>query len=50
MIASGQLEISHLISHVVSVDEAPAIYRQMLSGGENWLGVVFDWSGKTPNF
>ena len=50
MIASGQLEISHLISHVVSAYEAPDIYTQMLSGGENWLGVVFDWSDKTHVF
>ena len=50
MLASVQLDIAHLISHVVSADEAPDIYTQMLSGGENWLGVVFDWSGDTHAF
>lgn len=44
MLASSQLDIGHLISHVVSASEAPKLYSQMLLGNENWLGVVFDWS------
>jgi len=46
MLGSGQIDIAHLISHVVAVSDAPEMYAQMLSGTENWLGVVFDWSDK----
>lgn len=50
LLASEQLEVAHLISHVVSAKEAPEIYTQMLSSSENWLGVVFDWGNRAHAF
>ena len=45
LMASGELRIDHLISHVVPYTEAEAMYATMRNGTEDWLGVVFDWTG-----
>jgi threonine dehydrogenase-like Zn-dependent dehydrogenase len=41
--AAGQLNLRHLLTHVAPVEEAPAIYEQMLAGTAGWLGIVFKW-------
>lgn len=45
LMASGELRIDHLISHIVPYTEAEAMYATMRNGTEDWLGVVFDWTG-----
>ena len=42
-VAAGKLATRPLITHVVRPEEAPAMYRMMVAGSENFLGVVFDW-------
>lgn len=43
LLASGQLRLDHLISHVVPPSEAEAMFRMMARGGDDWMGIVFDW-------
>jgi L-iditol 2-dehydrogenase len=43
LMASGELDLSHLITHVVPATEAGAIYDMVLRGGAGWLGIVFKW-------
>ncbi len=40
-----RLPAGPLITDVVPVDRAPAMYRRMLDADPNVLGVVFDWRG-----
>lgn len=39
----GKLKQRQMITHVSSVNEAPAMYQRMLKGESEMLGVVFDW-------
>lgn len=39
----GRIKIEPLISHIVSVEEAPAIYELLRDDPGQLLGVVFDW-------
>jgi threonine dehydrogenase-like Zn-dependent dehydrogenase len=43
LLQSGELRMDHLISHVVPYTEAESMFRSMLDGSANWMGVVFDW-------
>lgn len=43
MMASGQLQLGHLLSHVVPAREAPGIYEMMLKESRGWMGIVFRW-------
>jgi L-iditol 2-dehydrogenase len=43
MLASGQLQLGHLLTHVVPASEAPGVYDLILRGSTGWLGVVFRW-------
>ena len=43
MLASGDLEVEHLVTHVAPPAQAPAVYAMLAQGGENSLGVLFDW-------
>jgi threonine dehydrogenase-like Zn-dependent dehydrogenase len=43
LLAAGQLRLDHLISHVVPYTEAEAMVRLMTRGGEDWMGIVFQW-------
>ena len=43
LLASGQLQLGHLLTHVVPAAEAPATYDMILRGSSGWLGVVFKW-------
>jgi threonine dehydrogenase-like Zn-dependent dehydrogenase len=43
LLASGQLRLDHLISHVVPPTEAETMFRMMARGGDDWLGIVFAW-------
>ena len=40
----GLLEIAPMVSHLVSIDEAPRIYEMLTHKAHDLLGVVFDWS------
>lgn len=43
LMATGQLQLGHLLTHVVPVDQAPKLYEMILAGSTGWLGVVFKW-------
>ena len=43
LIARDQLNVEPLVSHVISYTEAPALYDQMMAGGEGWMSVFFQW-------
>jgi len=43
MIATGELKVDHLISHVAKPEEADDLYKQMASGPTGWMSVFFDW-------
>jgi len=43
LLASGQLQLGHLLTHVVPATEAPAIYDMVLRGSTGWLGIAFKW-------
>jgi 2-desacetyl-2-hydroxyethyl bacteriochlorophyllide A dehydrogenase len=43
LMATGQLTVDRLISHVVPVAEAPAVYAMIAAGPQHWIGVQFTW-------
>ena len=43
MLAKGELDVAHLITHVAPPAEAPAIYAMLAQGGGDSLGILFDW-------
>ena len=43
LLASGELRLRHLITHVVPYTEAEAMFRMMARGGDDWMGIVFTW-------
>ncbi len=43
LIASGQFKIQPLLTHVVPVAEAPAMYRMLQEEKDKAMGVVFKW-------
>ena len=44
LIARGELDVDHLVSHNVPYTQAPQIYEMIARGPEGWLGVLFDWT------
>ena len=46
LIARGELNVDHLVTHDVPYTEAPAVYEMIARGPEGWLGVLFDWTGQ----
>lgn len=43
LIASGQLEVDWLVSHVAPPDQAQAMYRMLERGTDEWMSVFFAW-------
>ena len=43
LIASGELKVDHLISHVAKPEDADGIYRMIAAGTTGWMSVFFDW-------
>jgi 2-desacetyl-2-hydroxyethyl bacteriochlorophyllide A dehydrogenase len=43
MLAGGKLRTEHLITHVMPPAQASATYAMLAVGGEDSLGVLFDW-------
>jgi 2-desacetyl-2-hydroxyethyl bacteriochlorophyllide A dehydrogenase len=43
LIASGQLQVDALTSHVVAPQRAEETYRMLAHGGDGWMSVFFDW-------
>ena len=43
LLASGQLQMGHLLTHVVPAAEAPSVYDMVLRGSAGWTGIVFIW-------
>lgn len=43
LMATGQLQLGHLLTHVVAADQAPKLYDMVLGGSVGWLGIVFKW-------
>lgn len=46
LIARGELDVNHLVTHDVPYTRAPEMYEMIASGPEGWLGVLFDWTGQ----
>jgi len=46
LIASGDLQVDHLISHVAKPEEASAIYQRIVAGPAGWMSCFFDWEGE----
>ena len=43
MVATGDLKVDHLISHVAKPEEADELYQKILAGPKGWMGIFFDW-------
>lgn len=43
LMANGQLQLAHLLTHVVPAAQAPAMYEMLLKESKGWLGIVFRW-------
>ena len=43
MIATGDLKVDHLISHVAKPEEANELYQHIAAGPKGWMSVFFDW-------
>ena len=43
MIATGDVKVDHLISHVVKPEQADGLYHAILAGPRGWMGIFFDW-------
>ena len=41
---TGRLRMRELITHVVSPDDAPAVYASLRTRKDEYVGVVFDWT------
>ncbi len=44
-VRQGVMRVEPLMSHCVSIDQAPAIYETLRDRPSELLGVVFDWTG-----
>jgi threonine dehydrogenase-like Zn-dependent dehydrogenase len=44
LIASGQLRVDPLLSHVAPPGEAQALYRMIAAGSGGWMSVEFAWA------
>ncbi len=40
----GFLQIAPMVSHIVSIDEAPQLYKKLAHNADDLLGVIFDWT------
>ncbi|HUW81247.1 MAG TPA: zinc-binding dehydrogenase [Phycisphaerae bacterium] len=47
----GLVTIEPMVSHVVSIDQAPEVYNMLADSTEGLLGVIFDWTedGHSPS-
>jgi len=43
LIASGQLEVDSLVSHVARPEQAQEMYRKMERGRDDWMSIFFAW-------
>ena len=43
MIATGELQVDHLVSHVAKPEDANELYQKILDGPRGWMSVFFDW-------
>ena len=43
MIASGELSVDHLITHVEKPEEADRLFKMITASPEGWMAVFFDW-------
>ena len=43
LIASGELQVDYLISHVAKPEEANALYGKIMVGTAGWMSIFFDW-------
>lgn len=43
MIATGDLKVDHLISHIAKPEAAVDLYKKMALGPSGWMSVFFDW-------
>ena len=46
MIASGDLLVDYLISHVAKPEQANELYQKVLAGTEGWMSIFFDWESE----
>ncbi len=40
----GIIRMAPMVSHIVSIDDAPRLYEMLASHADDLLGVIFDWS------
>ena len=40
----GYLQIAPMVSHIVTIDEAPQIYKKLADNASDLFGVIFDWT------
>jgi bacteriochlorophyllide a dehydrogenase len=43
LIRAGQIHIEELVTHVQSVEKSPQMYQKLISGDQDFLGIVFAW-------
>jgi len=43
LLQAGLVRVGHLITHQLPPEAAPDIYAMVQRGGDDWLGIVFDW-------
>ncbi len=43
LVREGRMHIEELVTHTRSAEKAPDIYRKLIAGDEDFLGVVFAW-------
>ena len=50
LVASGQMSIDPLVSHVYPAHEARELRLMMAGGKEPWMGVAMNWDDLSPFF
>jgi L-iditol 2-dehydrogenase len=43
MTANGQIQLTHLITHIAPFTDAPGVFAMIQERGSDWLGIVFTW-------
>lgn len=43
LLQEGVIRVAPMVSHIVSIDDAPRLYGMLASHADDLLGVIFDW-------
>ena len=44
LLLQGRMDVGHLVDRRVSPETAPELYRGLLGGGDDAIGIIFDWT------